>query len=180
MSPTKGDVQEVVVPVSVLATIRKELQGEAETLQVVHALHRAGYEAGLQIAWAFHREAGGDAFASSQVEFWSILERFFSKRGWGTLSHRPAHDAVGVLASPDWAEAIEGEVDPEGSCCFSAGLLSGLLSQLAGGPVAVLETECRTRGGASCKFAFGSEAAIHELYGQLLEGTDLDRALAAL
>jgi predicted hydrocarbon binding protein len=179
MSPTQGAAQEVVVPVSVLASVRQELEGEAGTLQVVHALHRAGYQAGLTTASTLHREAGGDAFAMSQDEFWSTLQRFFSKRGWGTLSHKPAHDAVGVLTSPNWAEAISG-ADPDGSCCFSTGLLSGLLSQLAGGPVAVLEIECRTRGDASCDFAFGSEAAIHELYGHLLEGTTLEGALAAL
>ena len=51
---------------------------------------------------------------------------------------------------------------------------------MAGGPVAVLEVTCRTRGDDACAFAFGSEGAVHELYGKLLEGADLDGALDAL
>ncbi len=87
---------------------------------------------------------------------------------------------MGLLSSSDWAEASVDEIDPDASCCFSTGFLSGLLSQLAGGPVAVLEVECRTRGEAACRFAFGSEGAIHDLYGHLIEGGDLDGALASL
>ncbi len=108
------------------------------------------------------------------------LRNYFAKRGWGSISHQSVHAAVGMLVSNDWAEAVDGEPDPDASCCFSTGFLSGLLSQIAGGPVAVLEVECRTRGSASCRFAFGSEGAIHELYGQLLEGGDLESALSTL
>jgi hypothetical protein len=46
--------------------------------------------------------------------------------------------------------------------------------------VAVLEVDCRARGADRCCFAFGSEVAIHDLYGHLLDGSDLDDALAAL
>ena len=56
----------------------------------------------------------------------------------------------------------------------------GRLSGAAGGPVAVLEVTCRTRGDDGCTFAFGSAATIHDLYGLLLEGQDLDSALASL
>ena len=90
------------------------------------------------------------------------------------------HGAVGFLTSQDWAEANTEDVDPDASCFFSTGFLSGLLSALAGGPVAVLEIGCRTRGGDHCRFAFGSETAIHELYGRLLDGVGLAEALDAL
>lgn len=180
MSRSGADKREIAVPISVLVSLRTELEREAGTLEAVHALHRAGYAAGMSAAAGLHAEAGGDALAMSERRFWDRLQRYFSRRGWGTLTHRVAHEAVGVLTSTDWAEATSGEVDPDASCCFSTGFLSGLLSQLAGGPVAVLEIECRSRGGASCDFAFGSEGAIHQLYGRLLEGVDLDSALAAL
>ena len=180
MAPSGRPGREIAVPTSVLVSLRLELEREAGTLEAVHALHRAGYSAGVESASAFHAESGGNAFEMSERAFWSRLQRYFSQRGWGTLSHRVAHDAVGILSSTDWAEAADGEVDPDASCCFSAGFLSGLLSQLAGAPVAVLEVECRSRGGATCDFAFGSEAAIHDLYGRLLDGADLDGALAAL
>lgn len=180
MGPSGKPGREIAVPTSVLVSLRLELERETGTLEAVHALHRAGYAAGKESAAAFHADAGGDAFRMTERAFWSKLQRWFEQRGWGTLTHRVAHDAVGILSSTDWAEAAEGEADPDASCCFSAGFLSGLLSQLAGGPVAVLEVECRSRGGASCDFAFGSEAAIHDLYGRLLDGADVEGALAAL
>ena len=180
MGTSGADRREVAVPVSVLVSLRTELEREAGTLEAVHALHRAGYAAGMAAAASLHAEAGGDAFAGSERGFWPRLQRYFTQRGWGTLAHRTPHQAIGVLSSTDWAEASTAQVDPDASCCFSTGFLSGLLSQLAGGPVAVLEIECRSRGGASCDFAFGSEGAVHELYGRLLEGSDVDGALAAL
>ena len=180
MSRSGGAPREIAVPISVFGSLRRELEEEAGALPTVRALHGAGYHAGLAAAVAVHHHAGGDAFAMSEDDFWSHLRSYFGNRGWGTLTHEGIHDMIGVLSSSDWAEVAEGAVDPDASCCFSTGFLSGLLSQLSGGPVAVLEIECRTRGGASCDFAFGSEGAIHELYGRLLEGVDLDGALAAL
>ena len=180
MQRNGGALREVAVPISLFTTLRKELESEAGTLPTVHALHKAGYDAGLKASTPFHKETGGDAMSHSEVGFWHRLSGFFAKRGWGNLTHRVAHDGIGILSSPDWAEAIPGEDDPEASCCFSTGFLSGMLSQLAGGPVAVLEVSCRTRGGETCDFAFGSEGAIHELYGHLLEGSDLEGALEAL
>jgi hypothetical protein len=59
-------------------------------------------------------------------------------------------------------------------------MLSALLSGAAGGPVAVLEVTCRTKGDDRCTFAFGSAATVHDLYGLLLEGQALEAALAAL
>lgn len=180
MSRNGGAPREIAVPVSIFDSLRKELGEEAGTLQVVHALHHAGYEAGLAAASSVHQDAGGDSFSLSESGFWTNLSEYFSRRGWGTLIHDPKHAAVGLLRSSDWAEASPAEIDEDASCSFSAGFLSGLLSQLAGGPVAVLEIECRTRGGDSCDFAFGSETAIHELYGKLLDGSDLESALQAL
>ncbi|HET9949708.1 MAG TPA: 4-vinyl reductase [Longimicrobiales bacterium] len=180
MNRTPAGPREIAVPVSVFASLRAELEKEAGTLPTVHALHNAGYVAGAAAADALARNGGGDPRSLSKDAFWDTVSAFFGTRGWGTLRHARPHRAVGILSSPDWAEAGDGPTDPEASCHFSTGFLSGLLSELAGGPIAVLEVACRTRGGDACRFAFGSEAAIHELYGRLLEGGDLDGALAAL
>jgi predicted hydrocarbon binding protein len=173
-------MKEIAVPVSMFGSLRRELEKEAGTLPTVHALHHAGYQAGAEAALDVARAGRAEISSTGAEAFWSRLADFFGSRGWGSLSHSPVHDGVGVLSSPDWAEAAEGTVDQKASCCFSTGFLSGLLSELAGGPVAVLEVECRTRGGEACRFAFGSEAAIHELYGRLLNGGDLDGALSEL
>ena len=149
-------------------------------LQTVRALHHAGYQAGLHAAQSVNREAGGQALSLSSTGFWGHLSDFLSKRGWGTVNHRSPHAAVGILRTTDWAEAETEETSPDAACNFSAGYLSGLFSQLAGGPVAVLEVSCRARGDDACDFAFGSETAIHDLYGRLLDGADFDSALAEL
>lgn len=172
--------REIAVPVSVFDALREQLEETAGTLQSVRALHHAGYKAGLQAAQQLNREAGGDSLSLSNSSFWGHLSDYLAKRGWGSLSHRAAHQAVGMLKTRDWAEAETEATSADAGCNFSAGYLSGLFSQLAGAPVAVLEVSCRARGDEYCDFAFGSETAIHDLYGHLLEGADLDSALAEL
>jgi len=180
MNRKGGTPREVAVPVSVFAALRTELAKEAGTLPTVHALHHAGYHAGTAAAAVLSGNGESAPAALGRDAFWGKLADFFGKRGWGTMRHDLTHSAVGILSSTDWAEAGDGDADPDASCFFSTGFLSGLLSELAGGPVAVLEVGCRTRGESACRFAFGSEAAIHNLYGRLLDGVDLDGALAAL
>ena len=177
MSSNGGGPREIAVPVSVFDSLSRELEGAAGTLQTVRALQDAGHRAGREAADTLHREAGGDSLTLGHRAFWRHLSDHFAKRGWGSLSHEAIHPGVGMLTSGDWAEAEAGAVSDEASCSFSSGYLSGLLSELAGGPIAVLEVSCRGRGEDGCHFAFGSETAIHDLYGHLLEGADLDQAL---
>ena len=169
--------REIAIPATAFGSLRRHLEKEAGPLPTVHALHHAGYAAGTAAAPAL---AAADAGSMAEAAFWTRLADFFGKRGWGSLRHARPHAAVGLLTSSDWAEATDGDGGSEASCHFSAGFLSGMLTELAGGPVAVLEVGCRSRGADSCQFAFGSEGAIHELYGRLLENDDLDAALAAL
>jgi predicted hydrocarbon binding protein len=182
MDATAASYKEVAVPVSVFAALRGELAKEAGTLPTIHALHAAGYAAGIEAAAAFPTSAGEDVEAIPEEAFWARLSQFFSGRGWGTLSRDESPGPVGVLSSDDWAESsVPGAQDSEeASCSFSTGFLSGLLSQLSGGRMAVLEVSCRGRGDGRCSFAFGSESAIHELYGRLVEGDAFHQALEAL
>lgn len=182
MEAMVGSYREIAVPVSVFAALRSELAKEAGTLPTIHALHAAGYAAGVEAAAVFPSAAGEDVGAIPEEAFWTRLTAFFSRRGWGTLSRDATSRAIGMLTSTDWVESEEPANQPtdESSCSFSAGFLSGFLSQLSGGRMAVLEVSCRGRGDEQCAFAFGSEAAIHELYGHLLEGTELRQILAAL
>lgn len=181
MDTTDNAYREIAVPVSVFAILRKELATEAGALPTIHALHAAGYTAGCNAAEAFRANADEDVPSLGEEAFWTRLVAFFSRRGWGTLTRSTDHPAVGMLSSRDWAEAQEtADTTEDAACSFSTGFLSGLLSTLAGGPVAVLEVSCRGRGDDECSFAFGSEGAVHELYGQLLDGADLPSVLSAL
>jgi hypothetical protein len=180
MSRSKGGPKEIAVPISVFGSLRTELEKEFGMLPAVRSLHHAGYQAGLAAAAIMNQEAGGDSLSLGQSSFWRLLSDYFSRRGWGTLSHRSPHTGVGILTSRDWVEAGTDGENPGAGCSFSVGFFAGLLSQLADGPVAVLEVACRMRGDKACDFAFGSEAVIHSLYGHLLEGADLATALKAL
>lgn len=179
MDGSAGAFKEVAVPVSIFATLRRELTREAGALPTIHALHAAGYGAGAEAAAGFRSSLGRDVGEMGRSAFWTSLCRFLSQRGWGTLTHEAPHGGVGLLTSPDWVESGGDEVVEEG-CSFTTGFLSGLLSDLSGGPIAVLEVTCRGRESERCAFAFGSEAAIHALYGELMDGAELTTALAAL
>lgn len=177
MSASPEEMRDIAVPGSLLATLRLELEREVGALPAIHVLHSAGYAVGAAAAAGF-REGVADVGSLPEDVFWARMSGFFAQRGWGSLSHRDAGDAVGLLVSDDWAEVVEeSQQDDDASCSFSAGFLGGLLSELAGGPIAVLEVSCRGRGDEACTFAFGSEDAVHHLYGRLLDGSDLDHAL---
>jgi hypothetical protein len=171
--------REVAVPAAALARLRTALQGEAGELPTVHALHAAGFDAGAPLFDAFVRGLADGLDSVPRDAFWSHVERFFRERGWGSLRHDDGHPAVGFLHAPDWAEASDGG-DDQPSCAFGAGMLSQFLTRVAGGPVAVLETSCRSSGASHCTFAFGSEAAIHTFYGHLVEGLSVADALDRL
>lgn len=178
MNPTLPTLREVALPAVALPGLRRALRDEAGPLATVHALHAAGYDAGGALFDAF--DGGRDVAGRDEASFWRRLSEFLARRGWGTLEHSAPHPGIGLLSSPDWAEAGEDGAERQPACAFGVGLLSSLLSRAADGPVAVLEVACRSRGEARCTFAFGSEQAVHELYGRLLEGHDVDGALADL
>jgi hypothetical protein len=167
--------REIALPASGLTILREALNDEAGPVATVNALHAAGFRSGEQI-W---REVGRDLGAMPGSEFWSWTSDWFSRRGWGTLSFEPVHEALGQLASSDWAESQESD-EPKPCCSFTTGLLSSLLSTAAGGDVAVVETSCRGRGDAACTWAFGSEVTVQALYRSLLEGRTFEDALPTI
>ena len=162
---TRDGTRDVSIPAVGLTALRRQLQREAGTLATIHALHAAGYRAGEALWESLCRGWGREPLTELDGRaFWERLSAILGGRGWGTFTHRATHPGVGLLESRDWAEA--GAQDAEqSSCSFSAGLLSGLLTGAAEGPIAVLEVSCRTRGADRCTFAFGTVQTIHDLYG---------------
>jgi bacteriochlorophyll 4-vinyl reductase len=169
----------VAVPAVTLAALGRALRDQAGALTAIHSLHAAGYETGGPVFEAFMRTLPRPVAAMPEKTFWDALSRFFEKRGWGTLVHSSPHDGVGLLSSRDWVEA-DGRKENQPVCAFSSGLFAHLLTRVADGPVAVLEVSCRAHRDVACRFAFGSEVAIHDLYGMLLEGKDIQQAFAEL
>jgi len=180
MESSDRPVREVAIPVVGLNALRRALQKEAGPLPTIHALHAAGFGSGQAIWEGLRRSPGREIADLDEEGFFARLSGALGRRGWGTLGHQAAHPGVGLLASSDWAEAQPAASERQPACTFSSGMLSAILSGAAGGPVAVLEVTCRTRGDDRCTFAFGSAATVHDLYGMLLDGEDLDTALASL
>ena len=180
MESTDLPTRDVAIPALGLTMLRQNLQREVGPLPAIHALHTAGFDSGKAIWESLCRGPGQELPDLDDATFWQKLAAALGKRGWGSLSHRAVHAGVGLLASSDWAEAMGGSGEQQPSCTFSAGMLSALLTGAAGGSIAVLEVSCRTCGDDTCSFAFGSLATIHDLYGLILEGQDLEGALAAL
>lgn len=172
-------LREVALPAKGFAELRRSLRDEVGALAAVHGLHAAGFSAGEDLFHGFARTLDTAVRGVPEDELWERVARFFKQKGWGTLRHRSLHPGIGILESADWAEAVPG-AESQPSCAFTTGVLSNFLTLAAGGPVAVLEVTCSSRGDDLCGFAFGSEAAVHELYGHLLEGASLDDALARL
>ena len=169
--------REVALPARGLTELRRSLRDEVGPLASVQALHAAGYASGEELYRGFRQFASEEVAAMGTDRFWRQLRRYFRQKGWGELHHESPHPGVGLLRSGNWAEADPGS-ETQPSCAFSSGLLSNFLTLAAGGSVAVLEVDCVSRGSDACTFAFGSEATIQELYGQLLEGSSMDEALA--
>lgn len=172
------DPREVSVPAEAFDHLRAALVQEAGETAGVHALHAAGFSTGESVYDLFTGGAGPAADLGTGA-FWARVTAFFRERGWGHLMHESRHPGVSVLSSPDWAEAGRAG-GSHSTCAFTSGVLSYLLTRVAGGPVAVLETSCRARGDDRCDFAFGSERTINDLYAVLLEGGTLEDALARL
>lgn len=175
-----SELRDVAIPAVGLVTLRRALLKDLDPLQAIHSLHSAGFTSGEALWESLRRGLGSDPSELDEGGFWSRLAAAMARRGWGTLSHEAAHPGVGILSSPDWAEATGTAGERQPSCTFSSGMLAALLTGAAGGPIAVLEVRCRTRGDDRCSFAFGSAATVHDLYGLILDGRDLESALDSL
>ena len=172
MRPPVLTPSEITVPACIFSSLRNELGNISGKRSSSKLLQKVGYRTGSSASTVFEEGLDSEVLETMQSTFWAHFCDFFSCRGWGKLVVDSDHPKLGFLTSNDWAEAITDEADRNASCCFSTGFISGLLSEIAGSPVAVLEAKCRARGDTACKFAFGAEQAVRELYRQLLVEVD--------
>ena len=177
---TRDGTRYVSIPAVGLTELRRRLQREAGALATIRALHAAGYRAGQALWESLSRGSAREPLTELDGRaFWERLSAVLGGRGWGSFTHRTVHPGIGLLESRDWAEADAHDTE-QSSCSLSTGLMAGLLTGAAAGPIAVLETSCRTRGDERCTFAFGATQTVHDLYGLLLDGHSLESALSCL
>jgi predicted hydrocarbon binding protein len=183
MNPTGARVPELALPATALAALRRTLIAELGPERAPGVLRNAGHAAGDALYQILSQPAAEPQPPVTELEatrFWRRFAQLFSARGWGNLAHQDVHPGVAVLDSQDWSEADPAAQARRPSCFFTTGLLANVLGQVAGGDVAVLEVECRSRGDARCRFLFGSPAALNGVYQRLVTGENLDTAVAQL
>jgi hypothetical protein len=82
-----------------------------------------------------------------------------------------------TVDSTDWAEAEPGSNATAPGCYYTSGLLSSILSKLAGGDVAVMEVECRSCNDARCRFLAGSPETLQSVFEAMSAGKDYRQAM---
>jgi predicted hydrocarbon binding protein len=144
--------------------------------QAPPVLQEAGYAAGDELydawtGWLAERTGVTDPGQLDERHLSHQLSAFFAGLGWGHLSVVQLGAALAVDAA-QWAEADpeSGTVSP--ACHVTAGMLAGLLGRLAGGHVAVMEIECRSRGDERCRFLAGSPETLQAVYDGATAGRD--------
>lgn len=139
------------------------------------ALREAGRAAGEAVVGRLG-PSPGDA---TPDQFWEAVGQQFVDLGLGPVRYRLRTPAVAEIRLEEVPEAdgVEGEPRRLSGCPFSAGLLSGLLGEVAGEPVAVHEVECRAGGAAACRFLVGSRPRLSSLRERIADGASLRQLL---
>lgn len=135
--------------------------GRSDDAAAVDALREAGFAGGQAIFAAFEQwlaENGAGAAGDLTVEeFGDRAAKYFRDAGWGSVEFDGgSEDGVAVLSIDQCWEAGADENDDNPSCHITTGMLASFFGQVAGFPVAVMETECRSSGGNRCKFLLGN------------------------
>jgi hypothetical protein len=169
------------VPASLLGTVRRFVVGDREPMEAVTVLREIGYELGEEVYGGLQSRlsrdfSGAEWGALDPAEFWSATATFFADRGWGTLSFRDLHPAVGVLELTGWVESEAGG-GPRGAH-LSTGLFSALLERLAGGGVAVMEVPSGSAD--TTRLLFGRGDVLGQVYAQVRGGAGVEDAVASL
>lgn len=141
----------------------------------IAALREAGRVAGEELL----RRLGSDPATSRTEAFWEAVGQQFVDLGLGPLSYRVLDPGIGEVRLEGLPEAdgAGGMPRRRTGCAFSTGLLGGLLTAVAGEPVAVLEVECRAGGSAFCRFLVGDEERLRAIRRSLQSGRSLSQAL---
>ncbi len=147
-------------------------------------LQEGGYAAGAPVFAAFQRWCAARGVAEptgiALDRFRDLATRFFRESGWGDVTVSSLDGVVAAVDAPDWAESEPGAELPYPSCHYSAGLLADFFGRVAEAPLAALEVECRSSGGARCRFLVGSESVLTAIYERMADGADYATAVAAI
>ena len=145
-----------------LACISASPAGESDA---VDALREAGFAGGPAVydafeQWLSESTASAEPHAASELtieEFGDRAAQYFRDAGWGVVEFETMEDeGVAGLSMDNCWESDPHGIDAEPSCHITTGMLAAFFGKLAGYPVAVMETECRSASGDKCRFLLGN------------------------
>ncbi len=170
-------------PAASLAALRAALIRDTGGAYATY-LQEAGYAGGDSVFAAFRGWLAARSvpdWESLEVEdFQALAGDFFREMGWGSLAITPLHDVVAMVDSFDWAEA-DAHGGMEYPCChYTTGLFADFFGRAADAPLAVLEVECKSSGGARCRFLVGSAEVMGQLYDRMAAGVGYEEAAGEL
>jgi predicted hydrocarbon binding protein len=154
----------VGVAIPTLRELRSAVLASSEADAAVAALREAGYAGGDSVLAAFEQWLGetgsepvdrADSRDLQMDEFRERASDFFRNAGWGelTFSDDESEGVASVTIDGCW-EA--GDASTHTGCHITTGMLAAFFGQIAGYPVAVLETHCGSDDGSACQFLIGN------------------------
>jgi len=176
---TDSSTHLVGVAIPTLRELRSAVLAASSAETAVGALREAGFAGGSAVHAAFEQwiaETGGSSSRGSRAdaggldleEFGDLASRFFRDAGWGHVTFSPNEtDGVAVV---DIAECWEGGSDTgdgTAGCHVTTGMLASFFGQIAGYPVAVLETECCGGQESRCRFMMGNADVMNHKWEEM-------------
>lgn len=152
-----------------LACLSTSASREADA---VDALREAGYAGGQAVYEAFEQwiaEAlpaiGGESTRSipdlTMQEFGDLAGKYFQAAGWGGVEFEAGNqEGVARLSMENCWESDNAADESAPACHVTTGTLAAFFGRLAGYPVAVLESECRSAGAERCLFLLGNSEVM--------------------
>ena len=145
-----------------LASLSAGPSGEADA---VDALREAGFAGGPSVydafeAWLAESNSNAEGRGAGDLtieEFGERAAEYFRAAGWGLVEFSAEEEeGVAALSMDQCWEADSETGNSQPSCHVTTGMLAAFFGKLAGYPVAVLETECRSAHATRCRFLLGN------------------------
>ncbi|HVF40263.1 MAG TPA: 4-vinyl reductase [Gemmatimonadaceae bacterium] len=175
--------QLIGVAVPTLRDLRTGVTGSGGASEPVQMLREAGYAGGSAVHAAFDQWLAESAYSGGREaevpgagdlslgDFGDRASRFFRDAGWGDVTFSSdEEDGTAILDIENCWEGPAGRESALPGCHITTGMLAAFFGEIAGYPVAVLETECCSSGASRCRFLMGNAEVMQQKWETMAEG----------